>query len=118
MFEGVIRGGVRNVNAGNALSGTSATTIYTVPTNHSALIPMIWIANADTSAAQYATVTWRDSSASTTFTLIHQKDVAAKDYALITPNLILESGDYIQVTAETADKITVTLTAQEYMDEN
>ena len=33
-------------------------------------------------------------------------------------DLILESGDYIQVTAETADKITVTLTAQEYMDEN
>jgi len=96
----------------------SATTIYTVPTNHSALIPMIWIANADTSAAQYATVTWRDSSASTTYNLIYQKDVAAKDYALLTPNLILESGDYIQVTAETADKITVTLTAQEYMDEN
>ena len=118
MFEGVIRGGVRNVNAGAALANTNATTIYTVPTNHSALIPMIWIANADASAAQYATVTWRDSSASTTYNLIYQKDVAAKDYALLTPNLILESGDYIQVTAETADKITVTLTAQEYMDEN
>ena len=69
-------------------------------------------------AAQYATVTWRDSSASVTYNLIYQKDVASKDYTIITPNLILESGDYIQVTAETADKITVTLTAQEYMDEN
>ena len=118
MFEGVIRGGVRNVNAGNALSGTSATTIYTVPTNHSALIPMIWLTNVDTSAAQYATVTWRDSSASTTYNLIYQKDIGTADYALLEPNLILESGDYIQVTAETADKITVTLTAQEYMDEN
>ena len=78
MFEGVIRGGVRNVNAGNALSNTSATTIYTVPTNHSALIPMIWLTNADASAAQYATVTWRDSSASTTYNLIYQKDGAAK----------------------------------------
>ena len=79
MFEGVIRGGVRNVNAGAALANTNATTIYN---------------------------------------LIYQKDVASKDYTIITPNLILESGDYIQVTAETADKITVTLTAQEYMDEN
>ena len=89
MFEGVIRGGVRNVNAGNALSGTSATTIYTVPNNHSALIPMIWIANADTSAAQYATVTWRDSSASTTYNMIYQNYGAAKDYSLLTPNLII-----------------------------
>ena len=47
MFEGVIRGGVRNVNAGAALANTNATTIYTVPTNHSALIPMIWLTNAD-----------------------------------------------------------------------
>ena len=60
----------------------------------------------------------RDSSASTTYNLIYQKDISAKDYTIIEPNLILESGDYIQVTAETADKITVTLTAQEYMDEN
>ena len=118
MFEGIIRGGVRNVNAGAALANTNATTIYTVPTNHTALIPMIWLTNADASAAQYATVTWRDSSASVTYNLIYQKDVASKDYTIITPNLILESGDYIQVTAETADKITVTLTAQEYMDEN
>ena len=118
MFEGIIRGGVRNVNAGAALANTNATTIYTVPTNHTALIPMIWLTNADTSAAQHATVTWRDSSASVTYNLIYQKDVGTADYALIEPNLILESGDYIQVTAETADKITVTLTAQEYMDEN
>ena len=91
-------------NAGFNLSTTNLTTVYTVPTDRTAIVRSIQINNDDASAIQVE-ISVTDSSASATYKVYH-KDLAGDttDNGVVSP-LVLESGDIIKIQAATANKI-------------
>ena len=91
-------------NSGFNLANTNLTTIYTVPTNRTAIVKSIQINNDDASAIQ-TEIFFTDSSASQTYKIYH-KDLAADttDNGVVAP-LVLESGDIIKIQVATANKI-------------
>ena len=103
-------------NAGFALSTTNLTTIYTVPSNRTAIVKSIQINNDDASAIQ-TEISVIDSSASTTYKIYH-KDLAADttDNGVVAP-LVLESGDIIKIQVATANKIEGMISYLEIFDE-
>ena len=92
-------------NAGFALSTTNLTTVYTVPTDRTAIVKSIQINNDDASAIQTEISVTTDSSASATYKIYH-KDLAADttDNGVVAP-LVLESGDIVKIQVATANKI-------------
>tara|TARA_B100000963_G_scaffold289955_1_gene259615 strand:+ start:71 stop:409 length:339 start_codon:yes stop_codon:yes gene_type:complete len=103
-------------NSGFNLSNTNLTTIYTVPTNRTAIVKSIQINNDDASAIQ-TEIFFTDSSASQTYKIYH-KDLAADttDNGVIAP-LVLESGDILKIQVATANKIEGVVSYLEIFDE-
>ena len=103
-------------NAGFALSTTNLTTIYTVPSNRTAIVKSIQINNDDASAIQ-TEISVTDSSASTTYKIYH-KDLAADttDNGVVAP-LVLESGDILRLESGTANAFSGTCSILEIFDE-
>ena len=101
-------------NAKVDLTGTSATTLFTVPSDadfNAAIINSILVAeksgNADTITA---TVT----SGTDVFTLFNVKIVGANTTVeLLTKDLILQSGEILKVQAATANRLHVVASIQE-----
>ena len=101
-------------NAKVDLTGTSATTLFTVPSDadfNAAIINSILVAeksgNADTITA---TVT----SGTDVFTLFNVKIVGANTTVeLLTKDLILQSGEVLKVQAATANRLHVVASIQE-----
>jgi hypothetical protein len=105
---------VRLKNAASALSGTSLTAVYTCPTNFTATIKEVFVANIDGSSAADITLKYTDTSASATFDLVSTKSVAADSYLrLENANIILEAGDIFKAQASAADDLTVSLFIEE-----
>ena len=98
------------------LSTTNLTTIYTVPSNRTAIVKSIQINNDDASAIQ-TEISVTDSSASTTYKIYH-KDLAADttDNGVVAP-LVLESGDIVKIQVATANKIEGMISYLEIFDE-
>jgi|TARA_B100000900_G_C20273401_1_gene590982 hypothetical protein len=103
-------------NSGFNLSNTNLTTIYTVPTNRTAIVKSIQINNDDASAIQ-TEIFFTDSSASQTYKIYH-KDLAADttDNGVVAP-LVLESGDILKIQVATANKIEGVVSYLEIFDE-
>ena len=103
-------------NSGFNLSTTNLTTIYTVPTDRTAIVKSIQINNDDASAIQVE-ISVTDTSASATYKIYH-KDLAADttDNGVVSP-LILESGDILKIQAATANKIEGMVSYLEIFDE-
>ena len=103
-------------NAGFNLSTTNLTTVYTCPTDRTAIIKSIQI-NNDHSGAIQTEIFVTDSSASATFKIYH-KDIAADttDNGVVSP-LVLESGDIIKIQVDTANKIEGMISYLEIFDE-
>ena len=103
-------------NAGFNLANTNLTTIYTVPSNRTAIVKSIQINNDDASAIQ-TEIFFTDSSASQTYKIYH-KDLAADttDNGVVAP-LVLESGDIIKIQVATANKIEGVVSYLEIFDE-
>lgn len=103
-------------NSGFNLANTNLTTIYTVPTNRTAIVKSIQINNDDASAIQ-TEIFFTDSSASQTYKIYH-KDLAADttDNGVVAP-LVLESGDIIKIQVATANKIEGVVSYLEIFDE-
>ena len=103
-------------NSGFNLSTTNLTTIYTVPTNRTAIVKSIQINNDDASAIQVE-ISVTDTSASATYKIYH-KDLAADttDNGVVSP-LILESGDILKIQAATSNKIEGMVSYLEIFDE-
>ena len=103
-------------NSGFNLSNTNLTTIYTVPTNRTAIVKSIQINNDDASAIQ-TEIFFTDSSASQTYKVYH-KDLAADttDNGVVAP-LVLESGDILKIQVATANKIEGVVSYLEIFDE-
>tara|TARA_R100000008_G_C3518481_1_gene132687 strand:+ start:370 stop:708 length:339 start_codon:yes stop_codon:yes gene_type:complete len=103
-------------NAGFNLSTTNLTTVYTVPTDRTAIVKSIQVNNDDSSAIQVE-ISVTDSSASTAYKVYH-KDLAADttDNGVVAP-LVLESGDIVKIQAASANKIEGMISYLEIFDE-
>ena len=100
------------VNKKVDLTATSATTLYTVPSATTAIIKSI-IVSEDSGNADTITVTITDT-ASAVFSLFKTKSISANATTeLLTAPLVLEESEILKVTAATANRLHVVLSALE-----
>ena len=100
------------VNKKVDLTATSATTLYTVPTATTAIIKSI-IVSEDSGNADTITVTITDT-ADAVFSLFKTKAVGANaTIELLTAPLVLQESEILKVTAATANRLHVILSALE-----
>ena len=100
------------VNKKVDLTSTSATTIYTVPTATTAVIKSILVSE-DSGNADTITVTITDADAAV-FSLFKTKAISANATTeLLTAPLVVQESEIIKVTAATANRLHVVLSALE-----
>ena len=100
------------VNKKVDLTTTSVTTIYTVPTATTAVIKSILVSE-DTGNADTITVSLTNTS-SAVFSLFKTKAIGANaTVELLTAPLVVEESEIIKITAATADRLHVVLSALE-----
>jgi len=100
------------VNKKVDLTSTSATTIYTVPSATTAVIKSILVSE-DSGNADTITVTITDT-ASAIFSLFKTKAIGANATTeLLTGPLVVEESEIVKVTAATANRLHVVLSALE-----
>ncbi len=94
------------------LTTTSATTLYTVPTATTSIIKSILVSE-DSGNADTITVTVTDT-ATAVFSLFKTKSISANGTTeLLTAPLVLEESEILKVTAATANRLHVVLSALE-----
>ena len=100
------------VNKKVDLTTTSATTLYTVPSATTAIIKSILVSE-DSGNADTLTVTITDT-ADAVFSLFKTKAVGANATTeLLTAPLVMEESEVLKVTAATANRLHVVLSALE-----
>ena len=100
------------VNKKKDLTSTSATTLYTVPTATTAVIKSILVSE-DSNNADTITVTITDTD-DAVFNLFVTKAISAKGTSeLLSQPLIAKESEVIKVTAATANRLHVVLSALE-----
>ena len=100
------------VNKKVDLTTTSATTLYTVPSATTAVIKSILISE-DSGNADTITVTITDTS-DAVFSLFKTKAISANaTVELLTAPLVLQESEVLKVTAATANRLHVVLSAIE-----
>ena len=103
-------------NTGVALSSTGLTVIYTCPTNFTAIVREIFITNVDGSAAVDMTLSWTDTSASATYSLLSTHSIAADGYLRFNDaQIVLESGDILKAQAGAANDAVVSVFVEELL---
>ena len=99
---------IKNVD----LTTTSVTTLYTVPSATTAVIKSILVSE-DSGNADTITVTITDT-ASAIFSLFKTKSISANGTTeLLTGPLVVEESEIVKVTAATANRLHVVLSALE-----
>jgi hypothetical protein len=100
------------VNKKADLTTTSATTLYTVPTATTGVVKSILVSE-DSGNADTITVTITDTS-DNVFSLFKTKSISANATTeLLTNPLVLEESEVLKVTAATANRLHVVLSALE-----
>ena len=100
------------VNKKVDLTTTSATTLYTVPSATTAVIKSILVSE-DTGNADTITVSLTNTS-SAVFSLFKTKAIGANaTVELLTAPLVVEESEIIKITAATANRLHVVLSALE-----
>ena len=100
------------VNKKVDLTSTSATTLYTVPTATTAVIKSILVSE-DSGNADTITITITDADAAV-FSLFKTKAISANATTeLLTAPLVVQESEIIKVTAATANRLHVVLSALE-----
>ena len=100
------------VNKKVDLTSTSATTLYTVPTATTAVIKSILVSE-DSNNADTITVTITDTS-SNVFNLFVLKSISARGTSeLLSAPIVAKESEIIKVTAATANRLHVVLSALE-----
>ena len=100
------------VNKKADLTSTSATTLYTVPSATTAVIKSILVSE-DSGNADTITVTITDTSTAV-FSLFKTKSISANGTTeLLSAPLVLEESEILKVTAATANRLHVVLSALE-----
>ena len=92
------------------LTTTSATTLYTVPTATTAIVKSILVSD-DSGSGDTITVTITDTS-DNVFSLFRTKSISANGTTeLLSAPLVLEESEILKVTAATANRLHVVLSA-------
>ena len=100
------------VNKKVDLTSTSATTLYTVPTATTAVLKSILVSE-DSGNADTITLTLTDADAAV-FSLFKTKAISANATTeLLTAPLVVQESEIIKVTAATANRLHVVLSALE-----
>ena len=100
------------VNKKVDLTSTSVTTLYTVPSATTAIIKSI-LASEDSGNSDTITVTITDTS-SNVFSVFKTKSISANGTTeLLSAPLVLEESEILKVTAATANRLHVILSALE-----
>jgi len=100
------------VNKKADLTSTSATTIYTVPSATTAIIKSILVSE-DSGNADTITVTITDTS-DAVFSLFKTKSISANGTSeLLSAPLVLQESEVLKVTAATANRLHVVVSALE-----
>ena len=100
------------VNKKVDLTATSVTTLYTVPSATTAIIKSILVSE-DSGSADTLTVTITDT-ADAVFSLFKTKAIGANaTVELLTAPLVMEESEVLKVTAATANRLHVVLSALE-----
>ena len=100
------------VNKKEDLTSTSATTLYTVPTATTAVLKSILVSE-DSGNADTITITLTDADAAV-FSLFKTKAISANATTeLLTAPLVAQESEIIKVTAATANRLHVVLSALE-----
>ena len=98
------------VNKKVDLTTTSATTLYTVPTATTAIVKSILVSD-DSGSGDTVTVTITDTS-DNVFNLFKTKSISANGTTeLLSAPLVLEESEILKVTAATANRLHVVLSA-------
>jgi len=100
------------VNKKVDLTSTSSTTLYTVPTASTAVIKSILVSE-DSGNADTITITLTDADAAV-FSLFKTKAISANATTeLLTAPLVAQESEIVKVTAATANRLHVVLSALE-----
>ena len=100
------------VNKKKDLTSTSATTLYTVPTATTAVIKSILVSD-DSGSGDTITVTITDTD-SAVFSLFNVKSISSNGTSeLLSAPLVVAESEIIKVTAATANRLHVVLSALE-----
>ena len=100
------------VNKKADLTGTSATTLYTVPTATTAVIKSILVSD-DSGSGSTITVTITDTD-DAVFSLFKTKAISANATSeLLSQPLVVQESEIVKVTAATANRLHVVLSALE-----
>ena len=100
------------VNKKVDLTSTSATTLYTVPTATTAVLKSILVSE-DSGNADTITITLTDADAAV-FSLFKTKAISANATTeLLTAPLVVQESEIVKVTAATANRLHVVLSALE-----
>ena len=103
-------------NAGINLTTTDLTTVYTVPSNRTAIIKNIQISN-EHSSNNLVEVFVTDSSASATYEIFHESMAADSTTNAALAPIILESGDALKIQAANANVVEGIISYLEIFDE-
>jgi hypothetical protein len=98
---------VRPVSVGISPTAATLTTVYTVPTGYYALFNLLYAHNASGSTKHF-TAQWYDSSSSTSYDILKEYSLTAKEYLKFDGGayIVLEEGDQVRVTTETGSTYT------------
>jgi hypothetical protein len=88
--------------------GTSTTTLFTVPSGHQYAIKQIVVCNTDGTERWVKLAVGATTSPENCF--VFQLPIAFYDTVVLDTALVLEAGQTIQGSSDTANKVTVTIT--------
>ena len=116
----VLASGSKFVTHATALTGTTDTDCYVVPSNFSSHVEHLLITNSDSSNRNY-TLKYYEADTTTTHTLFSSHAVVGKGsesvFTMDKP-LYIHAGDKLIVAAGTANTLTVVVAAEEFYDPN
>jgi hypothetical protein len=104
---------MRPISVGSKPTAATPTTLYTVPLGYYAKL-VTFLAVNETGNNKFITLEWVDASAAQTYQLLYQIVVNTKAYLLLgAPTyIVLEEGDTISVTTESASTYSVMATIE------
>ena len=103
---------MREYTVGKNIVADTPTIIYTVPRAHKAIATLLFISNSTGSNKEVSAV-WHDSSEGDDIVILGSSSLDAKKYIQFSDGrLVMDEGDYIEVTTETGSTMSVILTVE------
>lgn len=99
-------------NAGVSILATP-TILYTVPAATTGILVDFKIANKHATVDRIITVTWTDTSAAITYTIIKNVTIPAGDTFIVDGKLFLEATDTVEVVSDIGTDVEATLAITE-----